>query len=96
MKIKPFRDKKGNRMIFPSQILWGKETDPNKYDVDTHLSTFQTMTHGVTVEDWIEVDENVFPHVSGEVGSNIFQHGRASVYIFEGPDFDEAMKEQQL
>lgn len=97
-KTQSFTDKDGNRFIVPSFVIYPEDDDaPSGYDITCKAMTFSlALGSDVSLDkDWFEFDENNFPHVSTELRSNRFFHGACTTCVFEGPLFDEAMKEHK-
>lgn len=90
-----FHDHHGNRMMFPSFIQWGKETDLSSSSINGRLLTICMLITDLTMEDWYEFDAEKFPHFKTEILSRGFEHGAATVYLFEGPEFDRIMAENK-
>lgn len=92
-KAKVFRDPHGNRFIFPMFIYHDDDIIPLETTFWDYSMRLHTAT-GIEMEnDWLEFDDEKFPHFSSDIGSRGFAHGRASAYLFEGPLFDKTMKE---
>lgn len=93
LKAKVFKDKSGNRLLFPAYI----------YDVDAEtpletefwgISMSMQMMTGLEMEpDWLEFDNGNFSHFEMSVGSAGFRHGSAHALIFEGPEYDKMKAE---
>lgn len=64
-----------------------------EYDISGQASMLNyRLGSNVNLEEgWFEFDPEKFPHVSTEIANNIFLHGGATVYIFEGPLFDKVL-----
>ncbi len=93
VKAKVFHDGKGNRMIFPCFVYKiNEENIPLEtyfwsYGLQLGVATGLEMEKG-----WFEFDDNVFPHVKMEIGSYGFEHGYATAYLFDGPQFEDHQK----
>ena len=95
-KAKVFYDRYGNRMIFPCYMY--REKDYDTIPLETTFWTFHMglrMATGLEMEDkWYEFDDEKFPHVRMEIGSQGFMHGAATVYLFDGPEFNKILEER--
>lgn len=92
-KTQSFTDRDGNRFIIPSYIIYDDDEDaPSGYDITCKAMTLSlALGSDVSLDKgWFEFDEYNFPHVSTELRSNRFLHGACTVYMFEGPLFDDA------
>ena len=89
-KTIPIRDDKGNRFVIPSYIIRtdGEDVKYTKTDILLNVMAVCQATH-TNYDDWMELDLENFPHVVTEMGSRAFQHGYCTVWLFEGPIFDE-------
>ncbi|MBO9428137.1 hypothetical protein [Sulfitobacter sp. R18_1] len=93
-RAKVFCDDKGNRVLFPAYIYRGNEELPGDAFWFTERLRMRTAT-GLDVEaDWFEFDDESFPHIKTSIGSSGFAHGAEDVFLFDGPEFEEAMAHQ--
>lgn len=96
-KTKSFTDPEGNRMVFPSMIIYSDDPDArSEHDISIQAMGIGLMTGLKVDDDWLIFEQDKFPHLEGEVGSPAFLHGRATVYTYAGPVFEEAAREQGL
>lgn len=92
-KTVTFRDKHGNRMFFPSWCIF--EDGDNIHTVDELLfmkMQYESVLDFVFDDEMTEFSEENFALVEGEIFSSALKHGSATVFVFEGPAFDDAMK----
>lgn len=89
-KTKTFLDRKGNRSIFPSLIIFSDDPNPrSEYDIECEARGITSYIDIKLEDGWLEFDEDNFPHIKGELLSPGFVHGAATSYVFAGPLFDE-------
>ena len=95
-KTQSFTDRNGNRFIIPSYIIYeDDENAPSGFDVIAKSMTL-SLSLGSEVkldQGWFIFDEYNFPHISIELRSSAFLHGACTAYAFEGPLFEEVLKE---
>lgn len=93
-RAKVFCDDKGNRVLFPAYIYRGNDEVPGDAFWFTERLQMKTAT-GLDMEaDWFEFDDEVFPHVKMPIYSSGFALGLEHVFLFDGPEFEEAMAQQ--
>lgn len=88
--------KDGNRFTFRS--LCDFYNDPDRKSVTDFWadSLGLSMALGAELEpEWLEFDQNHFPHVVGDLMSGAFMHGAATAMILSGPWFDETMADNK-
>lgn len=91
MRAKVFRDKLGNRMVFPAHVYAKREDEPLETDWWV-LGQQMRVATGLKMEDeWLDIDPLNFPRVNTEVGSSGFLHGRSEAFLFAGPEFDKVV-----
>lgn len=96
-RTKAFRDKRGNRFIYPSMIRWPQDDEadrPTECDLILQSMSLALATGTQADEGWFEFDPAVFPHIKTEILHPSFAHGGATVMMFEGPAFDAAVRDQ--
>lgn len=84
--------KDGNRFTFRS--LCDFYDDPNRKFATSFWSEAQMIALALNAEieqEWLEFDQDHFPHVVGDLISRGFAHGAATAMIISGPWFDETI-----
>ena len=99
MKARVFRDPDQNRFTFSTLIV--DEADENRrsdFDVlgEAMMLSFAMGTTMTLEKEWVEFDRDHFPHVACDLNGNMFVHGRATAYVFEGPLFESAKNADPL
>lgn len=95
-RAKVFKDKDGNRMLFPGLIYESREDEPLATALWSYGNQMRVAT-GIEMEDgWHEFDLTAFPHVVTQLASPGFEHGGTDAYVFEGPVFDKVKSELDL
>lgn len=92
-ETKVFRDRDGNRMVFPGLIMYEGEYHMDKSKIWTFQMMITLNTDMTAEDDWLVFESSDFPHVVGTIGHRIFQHGGTNVWMFAGPEFDRIKKE---
>lgn len=92
-KTKSFRDHMGNRLIFPSMIIYADDENSRSASDVVSQAIMLSMRLDLKLDkEWFEFDPKAFPHVKTIAGSRAFAHGGATVLLFEGPEFDAISK----
>jgi len=94
-KTPVFFDKDGNRFIFAGYAV-NCETGETAAGLSGANVVIEAMMLSVTTglqkeEEWLEFDNDHFPHVKTDLLSRAFEHGGVEVMCFSGPQFDLAM-----